>query len=125
MNKLLTYIFLLLSLGQIAGAAVTNSDIPVEVVEVKDIGLSDRDETKSVIEVSWRTGSIQRERIVSFNLILSITYADGTTINDARRINPSSLSTRVEVPSVKTLGGRTTAFIRKMDAHVFAVISKK
>jgi len=127
MRKLLIYLNLIGSLlyaGNTSAAAKTNADIPVEVIKVRDLGLSDRDETKSVIEVSWKTGPIQKEQIVSFNLILSITYADGTTISDKRKINSDLLSARVEVPSVKTFGGRTTAFIRKMDARVFAVISK-
>jgi hypothetical protein len=120
----LSLIGLLLSMDQKSAAAKEFFDIPVSIVEVKDLGLSDRDESKSVIEVRWNANPIQKEKIVSFNLTLSITYADGTTVSAKRKIEKNALSARVEVPSVKTFGGRATAFIKKIDARVFAVISK-
>lgn len=120
----LSLIGLLLSINQKSVAANEFFDIPVSIVEVKDLGLSDRDESKSVIEVRWNANPLQKEKIVSFNLTLSITYADGTTISAKRKIEKNALSARVEVPSVKTFGGRATAFIKKIDARVFAVISK-
>jgi len=104
--------------------AITSQDFPVEVVEIKDLGLSDRDESRSLIEIRWRVSPLQRERVVSFNLVLSVTYADGTTINATRRITGDEHSTRFEVPSVKSIGGRSSAFISKMEARVTAVISK-
>lgn len=100
-------------------------DIPVEVVEVRDLGLSDRDELKSVIEVRWSMDPAQKEKISSFNLLLSVTYADGTAVSEKRTVAKTSLSARVEVPSVKAIGGRPAAFIKKIDARVTAVISKK
>lgn len=105
-----------------AAAAI---DVPVEVVEVRDLGLSDRDELKSVIEVRWFIDPVQKEKIISFNLLLSVTYADGTAISEKRTVEKNSLSTRVEVPSVKTFGSRPAAFIKKIDAKVTAVISKR
>lgn len=116
---------LFLTVNQMPANAKTVLDIPVEVTEVKDLGLSDRDELKSLIEVSWRIDSVQKEKIVSFNLLLSITYADGTAITEKRTIEKDALSVRVEVPSVKTFGSRPAAFIKRMDAKVTAVISKK
>ena len=91
---------------------------------VEDLGLSDRDESKSVIEIRWNANPIQQEIIVRFNVILSVTYADGTTINEKRKIEREELSARIEVPSVRTYSGGAPAFIKKMDARVTAVISK-
>ncbi len=116
---------LILTVNQNRANANTALDIPVEVTEVRDLGLSDRDELKSLIEVSWRIDSAQKEKIVSFNLLLSVTYADGTAITEKRTVEKSALSARVEVPSVKTFGSRPAAFIKRMDAKVTAVISKK
>jgi hypothetical protein len=73
----LNLIGLLLTINQTFANPKAFVEIPVESVEVKDMGLSDRDETKSVIEVRWTADSIQKEKIVSFNLVLSVTYADG------------------------------------------------
>jgi hypothetical protein len=121
---LLNLIGLILTVNQFPANANAALDIPVEVTGVKDLGLSDSDELKSLIEVSWNIDSIKKERIKSFNLLLSVRYADGTSISERRTVEKTALSARVEVPSVKTLGNRPAAFIKKIDARVTAVISK-
>lgn len=127
MRKLLialNLIGLFLTVNQIPVNANVPLDFPVEVTEVKDLGLSDRDELKSLIEVSWRTDLIPREKIASFNLLLSVTYADGTSITERRTIDKNLCSIKIEVPSVKTIGRRPPAFIKNMNAKVTAVLSK-
>ncbi len=121
----LNLIGLLLTVNQLPVIANRVIDIPVEVTEVRDLGLSDRDELKSLIEVSWRFDPHQQQSISSFNLFLSVTYADGTAITEKHRVEKTALSVKVEVPSVKTLGRRPPAFIKKIDARVTAVISRK
>ena len=120
----LNLIGLLITINQISADAKTDFQVPVEVVEVKDLGLSDRDESKSLIEVRWRVGQIQKEKIAAFNLILLVTYADGTIVTEKRKYEKTVLSARIEVPSVKTFGGRNPAFIKKTEARVSAAISK-
>ena len=120
----LNVIGLLLAISQTYANPQVFLEIPVETVEVKDMGLSDRDESKSVIEVRWTADSIQKEKIASFNLVLSVTYADGTTITQKRTAEKNARALRIEVPSVKTLLGRPPAFIKKLDARVTAVLSK-
>ena len=128
MRKAFIFIFLIGSLMSINGGlalADTDRDIPVEVVEVKDLGLSDRDESRTVVEVRWKINPIQQEIIVAFQLTLSVTYADGTTISEKRKIaKDACCSVRIEVPTVKTARGDAQAFIKKMDAKVSAIISK-
>jgi hypothetical protein len=97
-------------------------EIPVEVVEVRDLGLSDRDETKSLIEVRWRAGQIQKDRIRAFKLVLTVTYADGTRFVTQHKFQNDVFSTRVEVPSVKAFGRRPAAFITKIEAAVIAAV---
>lgn len=120
----LSLIGLLLTINQTLAVAKTTFDVPVEVTEVKDLGLSDRDELKSVIEVRWRVGFLDPENIASFNLVLSATYADGTIIVEKRKIERNALSARIEIPSVTTFGGRPAAFIKRLNAKVTAVFSK-
>ncbi len=120
----LTLIGSLLSVSPTTAIAETNTDVPVQVVEVRDLGLSDRDESRSVIEVRWSAGPVQQEMIIWFNLTLSVTYADGTTISEKRRIERGADRARIEVPSVRTFGGKAAAFIKKIDARVVAVIFK-
>ena len=97
----------------------------VEIVEIRDLGLSESDENKSVIEVRWRVKEIEKEKIVSFNVILFVTYADGTTINEKCNAEKTANSARLEVSSVKTFGNRPPAFIKKLNAKVTAVIQKQ
>ena len=120
----LNLIGLLITINQISAYANTDFQVPVEVVEVRDLGLSDRDESKSLIEVRWRVGQIQKEKIAAFNLVLFVTYADGTTVTEKRKYEKTVLSAQIEVPSVKSLGGRSPAFIKKTEARVSAAISK-
>lgn len=123
-----TFIFLVL-IGLLAGVQVTNArnglDVPVEVLQIKDLGLSERDETKSVIEIAWRADALNKEKLAFFNLTLSVTYADGTTVSERRSVAKNALSARIEVPSVKSGGSRPSAIIRKLEARVYAVYSKK
>jgi hypothetical protein len=122
---LLNLIGLLYSLNHANELAKTVPEIPVEVLEVKDLGLSDRDESKSVLEVSWRVGQqIQKEKIAAFNLVLSVTYADGTTIVERRKFERTVFSARIEVPSIKPFGNRSSAFIKKTEARVTATVFK-
>lgn len=122
----LNFVGLLLTINQTRAEANTAAalDVPVKVVEVRDLGISDRDESKSVIEVRWQVNQFQKEKIASFNLLVAVTYADGTTINERRKAQASEFSARIEVPSVRALGGRSSAFIKKLEARVTAVISK-
>ncbi len=121
----LNLIGLLITINQISADAKTDFQVPVEVVEVKDLGLSDRDESKSLIEVRWRVaGQIQKEKIAAFNLVLFVSYADGTTFTEKRKYEKTVFSAQIEVPSVKTFGGRNPAFIKKTEARVSAAISK-
>jgi hypothetical protein len=127
MRKLLVamnLIGLFLTVNQMPVKANASLDIPVEVTEVRDLGLSDRDELKSLIKVSWRIDPDQQEKIAAFNLLLSVTYADGTSITEKRTVDNHALSVKVETPSVKTIGRQPPAFIKKMSAKVTAVISK-
>lgn len=121
----LNLIGLLITINENRAFAKSNFEIPVEVVEVKDLGLSDRDESKSLIEVRWQIGEIQKDKISAFKLSLSIIYADGTRIVEKHKFNKDVFSVRLEVPSVKRFGGRPTAFIKKIEAGVTAATISK
>lgn len=129
MRKFLIYFCLcglLLTINQTrANAKTAVFDVPVEVLEIKEIGLSDRDESKTVIEVRWRIDPLQKEKISAFNLVFSVVYADGTTISEKRTTAKNAVSARIEIPSVKTIGNRPSASIKKISAKVFAVVSKQ
>ena len=121
----LNLIGLLLTINQRAANTNNFLDFPVKVIEVKDLGLSDRDESKSVIEVRWQVNPVERAKITSFKITLFATYADGTTITAKQNVEKNTLAARVEIPSVKNVKGRPSAFIKNLKAEVTAVISEK
>jgi hypothetical protein len=127
MRKVFVYlslIGLLITINQKSLFANSDFEFPVEVIEVRDLGLSDRDEAKSLIEVSWQSDRVQKDKISNFNVSLFITYADGTRLVEKQKFNKDIFSARIEIPSVKTFHGKSSAFIKKLDARVTAAIIK-
>ena len=124
--KILSLIILVLAFASQAKINATETaDSAVEVLEIKDLGISANDDSKSIIEVRWRVNPTLVANVASFNLVLSVTYADGTTTNIKRQTDGKSLSMRVEVSSVNISKGKPAAFIKKMNATVTAVIPEK
>ncbi len=121
----LNLIGLLITINENRAFAKSSFEIPVEVIEVKDLGLSDRDESKSLIEVRWQINEIQKDKISAFKLSLSVIYADGTRIVEKHKFTKDVFSARLEVPSVKRFGGRPTAFIKRIEAEVTAATISK
>ena len=91
---------------------------PVEVTEVKDLGLSDADETKSVIEVQWCVNPTLQPTHSAFNVTLEITYADGAILIFDKQAENSSRSAEVEVPTLHIYRGKKPAVIKQMKAFV-------
>ncbi len=126
MRKLFVFlnlIGLLVTLSRVSIDAKDFSDISVEVLQIRDLGISDTDESNSVIEIIWKADEIQKDKIAAFKLLLAVTYADGTKLTQRKIIEKKANSIRVEVPSVKSFGGRSSAFIKKIDAKVSAISS--
>ena len=114
----------LISLNQTGAGAKNTFEVPVEVLLVRDLGPSEQDEAKSVIEVRWRASRVPPDKIAFFQVLLSATYADGTTFRRTGRADRLALSARLEIPSVKASANRPAALIRKLDARVHAVLTK-
>ncbi len=129
-SRLIILSQIVLSLAAAAATSVsakagTIMDAPVEVIEVKEIGISAADETKSVIEVRWRTNLALNTDVGSFKLILSVTYADGTTLILTGNAGAESELAQIEVPSARTSKRSPPAFIKNLKAVVVAVSRKK
>ncbi len=124
--KILSLTVLVLAIASQATVnAAETADSPAEVLEVKDLGISANDDSKSIIEVRWRVNPALVADVASFNLVLFVTYADGTTTSIKRQTDGKSLSMRVEVSSVNISKGRPPASIKKMNALVTAVLPEK
>jgi hypothetical protein len=111
--------------NQVSVKAETTTDAPVEVVEIKEIGISNDDESKSVIEIRWRINPVLNSNVSSFKLFLSVTYADGTTLILTQNADAESVLAQIEVPSAKISKRNPPAFIKNLKASVVAVFPKK
>lgn len=117
---ILSQIICLLAVFAVSAKAESAMDEPVEVLEIKEIGLSDKDETKSVIEVRWQINPALASNVRSFKILLSVTYADGTKTNITRHADEESVSLKIEVPSVSFSNRNAPASIKNLKAVVIA-----
>lgn len=111
---LVLMIFLMISQA-IANDCKTQS---VEVTEVKEIGLSDSDETKSVIEVKWCVNQELQTKQNTFNVTVEIIYADGAKLIFDEQSEKQARSTQIEVPTLHIYRGKKPAIIKQIKAFV-------
>ena len=119
----LSRIILLMTLfagNEIYAKTAINQDTPVEVIEIKEVGVFDNDETKSVIEIRWRINPALTANVRSFKILLSVIYADGTTNIVTRYADQESVTAQIEVPSVSFSTRNAPAFIKNLKAVVIA-----
>ena len=93
-------------------------DVPVEVKEVKEVGLSDSDETKAVIEIQWSVKSALQPNHAVFNVTLEVIYADGAILLFDQQAQNQVRSTRIEVPALHIYRGKKPAIIKQIKAFV-------
>lgn len=98
---------------------------PVEVTEIRNLGISDSDETKSVIEVKWQINPTLHPNHSDFNVSLEIAYANGMILIIDECSGNSTRSSRIEVPTVNLRRGQSPAFIKQIKAFVTTEIVSK
>ncbi len=125
LSQVVLFLAVTAAANQVSVRAETKPDAPVEVVEIKEVGISGADETKSVIEIRWRLNPALNAGVSSFKLLLSVTYADGTTLILTHNADAESVLAQVEVPSAKISKRSPPAFIKQLKATVIAVFPKK
>ena len=92
----------------------------VEVTEAKEIGISDSDETKSVIEVKWCVNQKLQTNPTNFNVTVEVTYADGAILIFDDQAQNQARSIQIEVPALHIYRGKKPAIIKQIKAFVVA-----
>ncbi len=122
MKQAIKFTVLVLTLFVIINQTIAKTDdcanTPVEVTQVKEIGLSDADETKSVIEVQWCVRSTLQPNHSNFNVTVEITYADGAILIFDEQVENQARSTQIEVPTLHIYRGKKPAIIKQIKAFV-------
>jgi hypothetical protein len=118
--KQITTLVLLTALAatQIFANRLIDCMTPVEVTEIKNLGISDSDETKSVIEIKWQINPTLHPNHSQFNVSLEIIYANGMVLIVDEQSENSTRSVQIEVPTVNLRRGKSPAFIRQIKAFV-------
>ncbi|MEK7725182.1 MAG: hypothetical protein AAB336_12575 [Acidobacteriota bacterium] len=91
---------------------------PVEVTDVKEVGLSDSDETKSVIEIKWKVNPSLQPNHSIFNVTLEVVYADGAILIFDEQVEKQARSTQIEVPALHIFRGKKPAIIKQIKAFI-------
>jgi hypothetical protein len=93
---------------------------PIEIVEVKVMGISAVDQAKSIIQIKWVAEAHPGITIKSFDISLEVAYADGAIEKVKSMVNGSARSARFELPTVHLAAGRAAAELRNFKATVTA-----
>jgi hypothetical protein len=101
-----------------AKATITPFSPQVEITDVRKVGISAADATKTVIEVRWQANVAQGASVKSFELALEVTYADGATVTARSSVGGTARSGRGEVPTTHLLPGHTPAEIKSIKASI-------
>lgn len=72
----------------------------VEIREVRNLGVSAARETHSIIQISWSTADSPDIKVVGFDLLLEITYADGFVAKASAKAQANTRNNRFEVPTL-------------------------
>lgn len=126
-SKSLASVLILLAVTALAArvAAQSAGGSPcIDIVEVKNLGISAANDSKSVIQVKWAAKLPPGSSVKSFYVSLEVGYADATKEKVKSTINGSASSARFEVPTLHLSPGRPAAELRSFEATVTANFSE-
>ncbi len=96
----------------------------VDITDVKNVGLSAGNDSKSIIQVGWSVTAQPNLSIKSFELVVEVTYADGGSERFKTTANGSDRKARFEVPTQHLSTGRPGAGLRSFKANITANFSE-
>jgi hypothetical protein len=124
MRTLSTLLIFLLALAVANSPASALQKGKVEVIEVKNIGISAADRSKSIIEVKWVAELQTGASIKSFDATIEVAYADGATERGKRTVSGSDRSTRFEVPTLHFSAARPGAELKNFKVSITATLTE-
>ena len=117
-QKTIAILTILLTINLVFAAIAQSSETPVQVTEIKDLGLSEADETKTVFEIHWQVNPAIHPNHSNFNVTLEIIYADGASLIFDEQAEYFARLRRIEVPTLHTFRGKKSAIIKEVRAFV-------
>ena len=126
-SKLVLGLLILLAVAALAAKVAAQSadgSSSIDIVEVKNVGISAANDAKSVIQVKWTAKPPPGSDVKSFDVSLEVKYADRTKEKIKYTVNGSADSARFEVPTLHLSPGRPAAELRSFEATVTANFSE-
>jgi hypothetical protein len=126
-SKSFSNVLILLAVAALAiqvTARPAGSSSIIDIVEVKNVGVSAANDSKSVIQVRWTAKLPPGSNVKSFDVSLEVQYADRTKEKIKSTVNGSATSARFEVPTLHISPGRPAAELRTFEATVTANFSE-
>jgi hypothetical protein len=120
----LMILFVVVALAAQSGAQSVGGHSRIEILEVKNVGLSAANDAKSVIEVRWAARFPPGATVKSFDISLEVRYADKTREKIKGTASGSTSTARFEVPTLSLSPGRPGAELRSFEATVTANFSE-
>lgn len=125
--KSLANVLILLAVTALAGtvaAQSAGSSSSIDIVEVKNVGISAANDSKSVVQVKWAAKLPPGTNVKSFDVTLEVQYADRTKEKIKNTVSGSANTARFEVPTLHLSPGRPAAELRTFEATVTANFSE-
>jgi hypothetical protein len=113
----------MVSASTLATQSASSSSI-IDILEVKNVGLSAANDSKTVIQVKWAAKLPAGSNVKPFDVSLEVQYADRTKEKLKNTVNGSAASVRFEVPTLHISPGRPAAELRSFEATVTANFSE-
>lgn len=108
-------------LTEIAGAPAASG---IEINEVKNIGISAANESRSIIQVKWTAKLAPDASIKSFDVNIEVIYADGAIEKARTSVSGRERSSRLEVPTLHKSAGSPAADMKRFRVSVTATLSE-
>lgn len=96
----------------------------IEITEVKNVGISAANESRSIIQVSWTARFTPDIAVKSFDVNIEILYADGAIQKARTSANGQSRNARLEVPTLHKGAGGPAAEMKSFKISVTATLSE-
>ncbi|MCI0490611.1 MAG: hypothetical protein L0229_28800 [Blastocatellia bacterium] len=96
----------------------------VEITEVKNVGISAANESKSIIQVSWTARLAPDAAVKSFDVNIEVIYADGAIERARTSVNGRARNARLEVPTLHKAAAGPAAEMKSFKVSVTATLSE-
>jgi len=122
MNRVKLPAILMLLVAIETGAIAVEDSVRVEIIEVKNVGVSASNESNSIIQVRWNVTAAPSTAVKSFDLNLEVTYADGAAEKAKASADGRARTARFEVPTLHRSAGRPASDMKSFKINITTTV---